>query len=59
MNILASRLPALKFLAMAAAIQYGLTLVSNVRSIPFSPPVPPWWASPNTWKATFNLTPPS
>jgi hypothetical protein len=30
MSVLASRLPALKFLAIAGAIQLGLTLVSNV-----------------------------
>ena len=30
MNILASRLPALRFLAIAGAFQLGLTLTSNV-----------------------------
>ena len=30
MNILASRLPALKFIAIAGGIQLGLTLFSNV-----------------------------
>ncbi len=30
MNFLASRLPALKFIAFAGAIQLGLTVVSNV-----------------------------
>jgi hypothetical protein len=33
MNILASRLPAIRFLALAGAIQLGLTLTSNVSSI--------------------------
>jgi hypothetical protein len=32
MNILASRLPAIKFLALAGAIQLGLTLTSNVNN---------------------------
>jgi hypothetical protein len=32
MNILSSRLPALKFLAIAAVFQYGLTVFSNVNS---------------------------
>ncbi len=33
MNIIASRLPALKFLAIAGVIQLGLTLASNVQQL--------------------------
>lgn len=33
MNIIASRLPAVKFLMLAGGIQLGLTLFSNVPSI--------------------------
>lgn len=31
MNVLSNRLPALKFLAIAAACQYALTVFSNVK----------------------------